>query len=180
MPASDPSCTALVSCSIPSLVYGRLSFPSTVVGRPRVRCLLARLTTRVVRSPTLPPTFKRGHSRPMQLQQTNVVPPCQMSQPPRKLDYPNSKPCLGLLYLRRRARRGQFWTSSAARSTRPWMTKKFTVGFLTWAATFQKRQDEDNKPSGHWSKTRSLAGHLLSRRRTLIGNMCSAHRKRKL
>src|SRR6516162_4291430 len=118
-----------------------------VVGRPRVRCLAARLTTRAVRPPTLPPMFLLGRSRPMQSQQTNAVPPCQMSQPPRRPDYPNSRPCPGLLYLLQRAHHGRFWTSSAMHWTKPWMTKKFAVGFPTWVVTFLKKRDEDVKRS---------------------------------
>jgi tripartite-type tricarboxylate transporter receptor subunit TctC len=79
---------------------------------------------------------------------------------------PDSRPCPGLLYLLQRARRDRFWTSSAMHSTRPWMIKKFAVGFPTWAVTFLKRQDGDNKRSRRSSKTKSLDGRLLSRQRT--------------
>src|SRR5262249_47657890 len=139
-----------------------------VVDRPRVRCLAARLTTLAVRSLTLLPTFTQGRSRPMQSQLTNAARSCQMCQPPRKLDYPNSRPCPGLRYLLQGARRGRFWTSSAIHSTRPWMIKKSAVVFPTWAATFPKKPDADSKRSRRRSKTKSLAGPPSSKRRTLI------------
>src|SRR6516164_6363679 len=138
------------------------------VGRPRVRCLAARLTTLVVRSLTLLPMFTPGHSRPMQSQLTNVARSCQMYQSPKKLDCPNSRPFLGLHYLLQEAHHGQFWTSSALHWTKLWMTKKFAVGFPTWAATFLKKQDGDNKRSRCSSKTKSLDGRPLSRKRTSV------------
>src|SRR5262250_2661151 len=140
-----------------------------VVGRPRVRCLPARLTTRAVPPPTLPPMFLLVRSRPMQSQQTNAAPPCQMSQPPRKPDYRNLSPDPVLRYLLQRAHRGRFWTNSATHWTKPWMTKKFAVGFPTWVVTFLKKQDEDNKRSRRYSETKSLDGRLLSRQQILVG-----------
>ena len=67
--------------------------------------------------------------------------------PPKKPDYPNSRPCPGLLYSLQRAHHGRFWTSSAMHWTKPWMTKKFAVGFPTWVVTFLKKRDEDVKRS---------------------------------
>jgi tripartite-type tricarboxylate transporter receptor subunit TctC len=56
-------------------------------GEPATSALLAgQIDYTSVRPPTLPPTFLLGRSRPMQSQQTNAAPPCQMSQPPRKPD----------------------------------------------------------------------------------------------
>jgi Tripartite tricarboxylate transporter family receptor len=149
---------------------GSILYSFGLMGRPRVRCLPARLTTRVVRPWTLLPTFSLGHSRPMQSQQTNAALPCQMSQPPRKLDSPNSRPCPGLPCLHQRAHHDRFWINLVMHSTRPWMIKKFAIVFLTWVVTFLTKQGEASKHSGRWSKTRLLAGRRSSRRRTLVGN----------
>jgi tripartite-type tricarboxylate transporter receptor subunit TctC len=54
------------------------------------------------------PHVNAGGSRPMQSPLTNAALPCQTSQPPGKLDCPNSMPCLGLLYLLQRAHRDRF------------------------------------------------------------------------
>src|SRR5262249_46527610 len=106
----------------------------------------------------------------MQSQLTNAAPPCQLPQPPRKLDYPNSRHCPGLPCLLQGAHRDQFWTNTAMRSTRPWMIKKFAVVFLTWVVTFLTKQAEGSRRSRRLSKTKSRAGPLSSRRRTLVGN----------
>src|SRR5262249_41238321 len=56
------------------------------------------------------------------------------------------------------------------RSTRPWMIKKFAAVFLTWVVTFLTKQAEGSRRSRRLSKTKSRAGPLSSRRRTLVGN----------